>query len=275
MILVNVLAIVAVVAALVMAMLGSETPAVDRATMFRQSAQALAIARGGELTAIAALRRDMVAGPDSDDRTEPWAKVAQASTPIADGSFALNIADAQDRFNVNDAAGMGEPMLAAITTALGIAPDVATRIAGSLAERGRIRDVADLARAGLDDATLARLRALVTVLPAVAPVNVNAASPEVLAILVGDPVGGRILGDRRDRAGKLTAVDFAATGLRLPPGAGFTSDHFVVTTTVTQGAETVTLTSLLERRHGPRPAVVAIGRWVGSPAQTISTGRPR
>lgn len=263
MILVNVLAMIAVAAAIVMAMLGSETPALDRATAFREADQALAVARGGELTAVAALRRDLRDGPDSDDRTEAWTRVAQAATPIAGGTFTLTIADAQGRLNVNDAAGIGEPVLAAVAAALGLSPDVASRIARSLAERGRVQDLGELARAGLDDATLAHLKRLVTVLPAVAPVNVNAASPEVLGLLVGDPVGGRILADRRDRAGKLTPLDFAATGLRLPPGAGFTSDHFVVTTTVVQGATSLTLTSLIERRRGPRPAVVAIARWLG------------
>ncbi len=265
MILVNVLAIVAVAAAIVMLMLGSETPALDRAAAFRNGAQALAIAGGGELTAIAALRRDLTTGPDSDDATEAWAKVAQATTPIEGGTFTLAIADAQGRFNVNAAGGTGEPVLAAITTALGIDPDVASRIAASIAERGRVRDVAELARAGIDDATLAKLRPLMTALPGTAPVNVNAASQDLLGVLVGDRVGGRLLADRRKAAGRLTALDFAATSLTLPAGTGYTSDHFVVTTTVTQGAETVTLSSLLERRRGPHPAVVAISRWVGPP----------
>ncbi len=269
MILINVLAMVAVAAAIVTAMLGSETGALDRATMFRDAAQALAIARGGELTGIAALRRDLVTGPDSDDATEPWARVAQATTPIAGGTFTLRIADAQGRFNINDAAGTGEPVLAGIAAALGLKPDVASRIARSLAERGRVNGLGDLARAGLDDATLAHLRALVTVLPATAPVNVNAASPEVLGILVGDAVGGRILADRRDHAGKLVPEDFTATALRLPPGAGFTSNHFIVTTTVVQGATSVTLTSLIERRRGPQPVVVAIARWIGPPPRWL------
>lgn len=265
MILINVLAMVAVAAAVVMLMLGSEGAALDRALAFRDGAQALAVARGGELTAIAALRRDLDSGPDSDDRSEAWARVAQATTPIEGGSFTLTITDAQSRFNVNAAPGAGEPLLAAITTSLGLDPDTASRIAKSVAERGRVADLGELTRAGIDDATLARLRPLVTALPATAPVNVNAAPPALLAVLTADPVGGRILGDRRDRAGRLTPLDFAATGLRLPAGAGFTSDHFVVTTTVTQGRETVTLTSLLERRRGPAPVVVAIARWLGPP----------
>ncbi len=265
MILVNVLAIIAIAAAVVLGMLAEEGPAIDRAAAFRDAAAALAIARGGELSAIAALRRDLATGPDSDDATEAWTKVAQAATPIAGGTFALAIADAQARFNVNAAAGAGEPQLAAITAALGLDPDLAQRIAASIAERGRVRDVAELARAGIDDATLARLRPLVTALPGTAGVNVNAAPPALLAVLVGDSVGGRLLADRRARAGKLTNADFAETGLRLPAGAGFTSDHFLVTTRVSQGTARVTLTSLVERRRGPPARVVAVARWLGAP----------
>ncbi len=263
MILINVLAIVAVAVAAVILMLGTEDPALDRAIRLREAAQALAVARGGELSAIAALRRDMIAAPDTDNRNEAWAKVAQAPTAIEGGTFALAIADAQGRFNVNAAAGSGEPVLAAITTALRLDPDIASRIAKSIAERGRVADLGELIRAEIDPATIAKLRPYVTALPARADVNVNAASPELLGIIVGDRVGGRILADRRDRAGLLTPTDFTATGLKLPAGAGFTSDHFVVTTIVTIGGTTQTLTSLLERRPGRVPVVVAIKRWRG------------
>ncbi len=260
MILVNVLAMVAVAAALVMAMVASEGPALDRATAFRDARQALAIARGGELTAIAALRRSRAAGGDA---AAALARVAQATTPIDGGTFRLAVADAQARFNVNAATGPGEPQLAAIAAAAGVNPDVAMRIAASLADRGRVGDLGDLARAGIDDATLAKLRPLVTALPGDAPVNLNAASPVLLAALTGDPAGARLLADRRSRAGRLTVVDFAAVGLPVPPGAGFTSDHFLATTTVVQGTARVTLTSLIEERPGPAAAVVAVQRWLG------------
>ncbi len=263
MILLNVLAMVAVAVAAVMLMLGTQDPALDRAIRLREAAQALSVARGGELSAIAALRRDMIAAPGTDNRTEAWAKVAQAQTPIEGGTFTLTIADAQGRFNVNDAAGAGEPVLAAITTALRLDPDIASRIAKSIAERGRVSDLAQLSRAEIDPETIAKLRSLVTALPGRADVNVNVAAPELLAVLVGDPVGGRILGDRRDRAGLLTPADFAATGLRLAAGAGYTSDHYVVTTTVTMGGTTQTLTSLLERRGGRTPVVATIARSIG------------
>ncbi len=246
MILVNVVAMVAVAAALVMAMLDREAPAVDRTATYRTAAQALAIARGGELSAVAALQRD--GDSTRDDLTEAWARVAQPPTPIAGGSFALAITDAQGRFNVNAATGAGEPVLAGIVAALGLPPEVAVRIAGTVAARGRVRNLGELTRAGLDDATLARLRPLVTALPGDAPVNVNAAPAALLGVLVGDGVKGEQLARSRERAGRLTPPDLAAAGAELPPGAGFTSNHFLVTSTVTQGGTTVVLTSLLERR---------------------------
>lgn len=263
MILVNVVAMVAVAAALVMAMLDREAPAVDRTATYRTAAQALAIARGGELSAVAALQRD--GDSTRDDLTEAWARVAQPPTPIAGGSFALAIGDAQGRFNVNAATGAGEPLLAAIVAALGLPADVAGRIAATIATRGRVRDVGELARAGLDEATLARLGAMVTALPGAAPINLNAAPPALLDALFGG-AAGRQLALRRDRTGRLTALDLAAAGVEPPPGVGFTSDHFIVTATVTQGGTTLTLTSLLERRRegGHAPAVIIISRRLGS-----------
>ncbi len=293
MILVNVLTMVAVAAALVLAMLDREVPAIDRTASYREAAQALAIARGGELSTVAALRRDNGATPGGatpdgatpdgavpgdatpdgltahdatpDNAINIWAKVAQAPTPIAGGSFALAIGDAQGRFNVNAATGAGEPLLAAIVAALGLPADVAGRIAATIATRGRVRDVGELARAGLDEATLARLGAMVTALPGAAPINLNAAPPALLDALFGG-AAGRQLALRRDRTGRLTALDLAAAGVEPPPGVGFTSDHFIVTATVTQGGTTLTLTSLLERRRegGHAPAVIIISRRLGS-----------
>lgn len=261
MILVNVLAMVAVAAALVTAMLGREGPALDHAAAVRDATQALAIARGGELTVVAALRRDLAAGHDP---AAALRRVTQDEVAIAGGTFTLTVADAQARFNVNAGAGDGEPQLAAITAALGLNADIAERIAASIADRGRVSDIGELTRAGIDDATLARLRVMVTALPGDAPVNVNAASPALIAALVGDAARARLLVDRRARSGQLTDLDFTAANLTVPPGTGFASDHFLARTTVVQGAATVTLTSLIERRHHP-DGVVAIGRWLGPP----------
>lgn len=263
MILVNVLAMVAVAATVATLMADAESPALDRALRLREASRALAVARGGELSALVALRRDAVAAPESDDRTEAWARTAQASVAIDDGRFTLAIADAQARFNVNAAATGGEPVLAAITAALGLKGDIASRIAGVVAA-APVSDLAELRRAGIDAPTIAALRRLVTALPGTAEVNVNAAGAELLGILFGDPVAGRALAERRDRAGRLTPTDLAAAGVALPAGMGFVSDHYVATTTVTIGATTQVLASLIERRPG---AAVVIARSRGQPSR--------
>lgn len=255
MILINVLAVVAVTAGVATLMLASETPALERAIRLREAAAAVAIARGGELTAMAALRRDR--DDDSDDRTEAWARVAQASTPIAGGTFALAIDDAQARFNINTA-GPDATTLARFIAAAGLPAAVGAQIGAAIARDGAIADLADLANAGIDPATIAALRPYVTALPGAAPINVNAAPAAVLGVMIGDPAKGRLLAARRDRAGRLTPADFDA----VPPGAGFTSDHFTVTTTVTIGTTTRTLVSQLHRSRADsgRTEVIVVAR---------------
>ncbi|NWO96470.1 general secretion pathway protein GspK, partial [Escherichia coli] len=78
-----------------------EELALDRALRTREAARALAVVRGGELSAVVALRRDMVVAPNEDDVTEPWARLSERGAPIEGGSFDLAIADAEGRFNLN------------------------------------------------------------------------------------------------------------------------------------------------------------------------------
>jgi general secretion pathway protein K len=53
----------------------------------------------------------------------------------------------------------------------------------------------------------------------------------------------------------------------MPQGAGFTSNHYWIRTTVTIGETSQTLTSLVARvvKDG-RPDVVTLGRWRGPAA---------
>ena len=60
MILVNVLMFVAIAAGLVLLMINREELALDRGLRTREAARALAIVRGGELSAVVALRRDAI-----------------------------------------------------------------------------------------------------------------------------------------------------------------------------------------------------------------------
>ena len=88
-------------ASIVYAMLTLADLSIARSQSFSEAGQGLALIRGGEQSAIAALRRDMIAAPATDNAAEPWAKIAQEPIAIPGGSFALHIEDAQGHFNLN------------------------------------------------------------------------------------------------------------------------------------------------------------------------------
>ena len=100
-ILINVLVVLGLAATVVYGMLTLADLSIARSQSFSEAGQGLALIRGGEQSAIAALRRDAVAAPDTDSLAEPWAEIAQAPIAIPGGSFALRIEDAQGRFNLN------------------------------------------------------------------------------------------------------------------------------------------------------------------------------
>ena len=278
MIMVNVLLFVAITAAVVALMLSAQDVAAERSIMLADAARAQAIARGGELSAVVALRRDAIAAPDSDYAGEPWGKVAQKDGPIVGGRFDLAIADAQSRFNVNALAG-DDPTaietLAKIAAALRLPPDAALRAAALIRTVGPIADLAPLRFAGLDQATMARLAGLVTALPGRTPVNLNSASEPLIAIMSGSAASARLLVATRAQRGFLTAEDFGAMQLPVPPGAGFTSDLYWVRTRVTIGGTSQQLTSLIARRRDQQRLTVApIARWRGAAAPEQAPALP-
>jgi general secretion pathway protein K len=232
------------------------------------------VARGGEASAITALRRDLAAAPASDDSGEPWAHIGDRDTPIAGGRFSLVIADASGKLDLNPLVH-GDPVtrqrLGVLTNALGLPADSAQHITDLLAVTGPIADIEELAPAGFAPDAIAKLAAVTTALPAPAALNLNAAPEAILALLVDNPMAAHALVLRRERQGKLTTEDFAAEHARVPPGAGFTSHFYWVRVRVTVGNTTQQLASLLERRQAPNgaPQVAAIGRWQGNaiPAQ--------
>ncbi len=264
MILLNVFALIAFAAAVLLTMTGAQDAGLERGVRFREAATALAAARGGELSAIAALRRDMLVAPQTDHYKEPWAAVAQRDVAVGGGHFSLAVEDAQARFNVNSlvvGGAIADATAARVEAALKLPVGSASALAGFLRENGPIQQLGELRRAGLDAATLATVAPYLTALPGATTINVNTAGEPLLALLLGDPVAARVLVERRAGPGFLTAADFTAARVAVGPGMGFTSDHYLVTTTVTIGGTTQRLTSLLERRRGPTGvAVVVIAR---------------
>jgi general secretion pathway protein K len=268
MILVNVLLFVAIASGIVLLMINAEDSALERGLKMREAARAQAIARGGEISAITALRRDALVAADTDNVTEPWAKLAEQDAPLDGGSFDLAIADAQGRFNINalmsgDAAPVR--MLGRIGEAVGIAPAELPKAIGLVRTLGPFSDLRPLRLAGLPPAQLATLNGLITALPYDGKINLNAASEPMLALLLSDAVAAQRLVRLRERQGYLTAADLASANVAVPPGTGFTSNMFWVRTRVRIGDTHSQLTSLIARKTDVpgQPQVFVVARWWG------------
>jgi general secretion pathway protein K len=261
-VLINVLVLLALAASVVAMMMSLGDLSIARSQRLSEAGQALALVRAGEQSAIVALRRDMVEAPEVDHRAEAWETVGQRGVGIAGGTFELEIADAQGRFNLNALVGGGlqaVQTLEAITAALELGPETAARIAAAINVDGPLRELGDVTRrAGIPAREVEAMRWLVTALPRNGDVNVNAAPPELLAILLQNPVQARVLAATRQRAGFLTPRDVEAAGVILPPGVGFASDFFLVRTTVRIGGTRQSMESLLQRRDADGAEEVAV-----------------
>jgi general secretion pathway protein K len=132
-----------------------------------------------------------------------------------------------------------------------------------LAANRPLGDVAELALVrGFDEAVRTRLRPFVTALPRFTPVNVNTASPEVLAAVVSnlDLDQARALTAQRGRAYFRNLSEFLA---QLPSGAvadgnnvTTASQYFVASARVTIGGAQARGSALLERESTGWPTVV-------------------
>ncbi len=266
-ILINVLVLLGLSAAVVTLMLSLGEIGVARSLRFSEAAQALVLVRGGEQSAIAALRRDMIEAPEIDHAQELWAQAAQRAVAIEGGAFEMAIADARGLYNLNALASGGLQSLQtlqAIVAALELPPQTTARIAASLARDGPLRRLEDLTqRAGIAPEAVADLSRLVTALPGRGEINVNAAPVELIAILLQNPVAARVLGATRTRQGFLTPRDVSAARVILPSGVGFRSDLFELRVTVRIGDTVQSMRSLLQRREGPAgvPEVAVVSRW--------------
>jgi len=271
MILVNVLLFVAIATGILLLMISAEDTGLERGLRMREAARAQAIARGGEISAVVALRRDAAVAPDTDNRSEPWAALSEQGAPIEGGTFDLAIADAQGRFNVNalmqpDPVAMGT--LIRIASAVGMTEEQVTKAAAAIRSAGPLADIRPLGALGLAPAQVARLSTMLTALPYDSKININAANEDLLAVLVGDAMAARRIVALRDRQGYLTAADLASLNVSMPQGMGLTSNLFWVRTRVQIGDTSQQITSLIARKddgQGGKAAVV-VGRWMGASA---------
>ena len=265
-VLINVLVILALTSTVVFSMVSLSDISIARSQRFSEAAQAQALIAAGEASAIVTLRRDMTAADPSDSLNDGWAKIAQKPAEIAGGSFALQISDAQGRFNLRNLRGGGiadQQMLQRILSTLGLPADAAARITARLAQPSPPERVADVARdAGLPAAAAAAFADLVTILPERTDININTAPFPVLAALCENPVQARTLDRLRTQRGALTPNDLRAAKLVLLPGAGFSSRYFDVTVAVTIAGTQQSSHSLLYRQTGlgGQPDVIAIRR---------------
>ncbi len=237
----------------------------------------------------------------SDDRRsnsvdhlgEPWA-LRLPPMPVEKGELSSYIEDQQGKFNLNNLVKGGKVNLAQLAhfqrllSVLGLP----TALAGALADwidadsepqpqdgaedayylslqppylaaNRPLIDVAELALVrGFDDNVRARLRPFVSALPVFTPVNVNTASPEVIAAVV-DGLGldgARALVEKRARAYFPDRTDLLN---QLPRGVlvatediSFSSDYFIATTRVTIGGAQARGSALLARGISGWPAIV-------------------
>ena len=268
MILINVLVIVMLATAVLALMIAGDDSDIERSIRLREASDAMAIARGAELSAIAALRRDMAEGANMDAPSEKWGSIADSNAAIEGGRFSYAVQDAQARFNVTNLIRMDARNLAlftAIASGAGWTEEDVGALQQAVLASGDVPDIDDLRAIGIAEEKLVALAQLVTFLPEPTDINANTASEGLLAIVLNDPALASRLVAERERSGGLTRGDLAELGIALPPGVSVSSNYFWSGAGVRIGSTVQRLTSLLQRRiRDGEPEVVALQRWRGA-----------
>jgi general secretion pathway protein K len=228
-----------------------------------------------------------------DHMGEPWA-LRLPPMPVENGELTGQIDDQQGAFNVNNLVSDGKVNVAQLAhfrrllAILGLPEALAYTLVDWIDDDSQpqpqggaedtyylaldppyltanrpLIDVAELALVGGFDVTVrARLHPYVTALPGFTAVNVNTASPEVLAAIVEglDLGSAQALVSQRDRAFYRNSDDFSK---RLPRGAtaaaediGVNSDYFVATLSVSIGGAQARGKALLARAGSGWPVVL-------------------
>jgi len=255
--------VVALAAIAAAAMLASQSTWSRHAELSAEHVQAQALVQAGVDWTRALLYDDRRLS-SVDHLGEPWA-MRLPPVPVDNGELAGQINDQQAAFNLNNVFSGGKQsppqvlQLRRLLQILGL-PDA---LADAYVAAGRpLIDPAELALIpGFDAARRARLRPFVTALPRFTAVNVNTASPEVLAAVIEglDLDAARELVAQRGRAYFRNRAEFLA---RLPPGAvagndlATSSEFFLANVRVTIGVAQARGSALLERGNRGWPAVV-------------------
>jgi general secretion pathway protein K len=256
--------VVALAAIAAAAMLASQSTWSRHAELGGEHAQAQALVQAGVDWARAVLSDDRRAS-SVDHLGELWAQRVPP-VPVENGELSGQIDDQQGAFNLNNVfrGGKASPahvlQLRRLLEILGL-PDA---LADSFLAPGRpIIDTAELALLpGFDATVRARLRPFVTALPRFTALNVNTASPEVLAAVVRDLDldDARALTAQRSRAYFRNLSEFL---VQLPPGAAVegndittASQYFIASVRVSVGDAQARGSALLAREGPGWPAVV-------------------
>ncbi len=258
----------------------------------RDQVQAQSLALAGIQWARQIVREDARAGP-LDHLGEPWS-LSLPATPIANGTIEGRIEDAQGRLNLNalarddPAANIDRARLARLFAGKGLAPalldaigdwidpDAVPRASGaedaayasatspSLAANAPLVRPAEISAVrGVGGTAYATIAPFVTALPAIAPLNVNTAAPDVLTAALPDLRGDAIAAVLADRA-RAPYTSVSNFRSRLPMGVAFadeagfgvTSNYFIVTVTSRQGEAIAQARALLKREARTSPVVL-------------------
>jgi general secretion pathway protein K len=263
--------IVALIATLATSMVWQQWRAVQVEAAERSRAQSTWILNGALDWARLILKEDR--HTQTDDLGETWAvplAEARLSTFLAadkdntdDGPEAFlsgSIVDAQSRYNLLNLVGKTGPALVVeletlqrLFESIGVAPDLASRIASSLQSAAppsspasgasepvaapsssmlMPQSVRQLSWFGIDDATVERMALYVAILPSDAnKVNVNTASREVIAAVLHIDMSSaqRLIQARQSKPFQSLADVTAITQLgQSPAGYSFTTSYFEV-----------------------------------------------
>lgn len=257
----------------------------------RDHARAVSLAAAALQWSRGVLADDAARGP-IDHLGEPWA-IPLPPTPIDGGTIEGRILDAQARLNLNalggaDAASSAararlarlagrrgvDPLIVATiadwvdadaTPREGGAEDSAYRDERRLAANAPITRAAEIAFVrGLSAGVVARLGTDLIALPADAPLNVNTASPDVLAAAIPGLDANALASLAADRIERpFVSIDdlrarVRSAGAEITDGAGLavSSRYFLVSVRARQGEALARGEALVERTDGRPPAIV-------------------
>lgn len=252
-ILVQVLGLIAFASAVAFIMISLQDIAIVESQRYGDDAQALALAYGGEASVIAAFRRDGVEAPQIDHFGETWAGVAQQQVEIEDGTFGLDLEDAQAKYNINRMASAGLSDIASfrrIAEAAGLQLSDIESIELGLKTVGPINSLRTLSTFGLSDGVIESLLPWCAALPEQRThVNLNTADEALIRIFFNDPANAARFIALRKRDGYVFAEALTELNIILPPGTGLTTNYLITKTRVTHGRGRIDLHSVLVRHR--------------------------